>query len=148
MAALGFFDQVEAVLERGLVGHGLGIERGVKFRGKIGFDEGSAQLVTCGGLLQQGEKFGIELRTQQQLMHLIHRRHALHRGQRAFLVRSRHKLPEALRAQMEEGHRQVAPPVQRHDQRPVVRKEIGQIIAWLDQVGRDQSLGKEINDGE
>ena len=69
-------------------------------------------------------------------------------GQRRFLTRPRDKLPEALGAQVKEGHGQVAPPVERHDQRPVEAKEINQVITCFNQVGGDQPLGKEINDGE
>lgn len=50
-AALGCFDQVEAILERSLVGHGLGIERSMEFRDKIGGNERRAQLITCARLV-------------------------------------------------------------------------------------------------
>lgn len=73
---------------------------------------------------------------------------AFDRGQRCFLTRPRDKPPEALGAQVKEGHGQVAAPAERHDQRPVEAKEINQVITRFNQVGSDQSLGKEINDGE
>ena len=49
---------------------------------------------------------------------------------------------------MKEGHRQVAPPVERYDQRPVEGKEIGQVVGWFDEVCGDKVLGKEVDDCE
>ena len=73
---------------------------------------------------------------------------AFNRSQRRLLTRPRDQMPEALRTQVKEGHGQVAPPIQRHDQRPVEAKEIKQVITRFNQVGGDQSLGKEIDHGE
>ena len=73
---------------------------------------------------------------------------AFNRRQRRLLTRPRDQLPEALRTQVKEGHGQVAPPIQRHDQRPIEAKEINQVITRFNQVSGDQSLSKEIDDGE
>ena len=73
---------------------------------------------------------------------------AFNRSQRRLLTRPRDQMPEALRTQVKEGHGQVAPPIQRHDQRPIDAKKINQIIARFNQVSGDQSLSKEIDDGE
>lgn len=72
----------------------------------------------------------------------------LHRGQCRLVSWPRHELPEARRAQMKERHRQIAPPVQRHDQRPVVGKKFGQVVGWFDEIRGDCALDKEVDDDE
>lgn len=135
--ALGLFDQRETVLEGSLIGDSLGVKRCVKIGGKVGIDQGSAQLLTTIVRAEQSIEFIIHLCPQQEFIKLRQGADAFDCRQRCRLPRLREQVPETLRAQVKEGHRQVTPPVQRHDQRPVEAKEIDQVITRLNQVGGD-----------